>query len=211
MLPFEGVGRPFRSEFSVSDVEVVANDIEALAVFAQPQRDAENLAWFTGRAVLIDKRPRQLQILATEEACSTCVCVDGFGHYKLVLTDSDRGLRAEARVDRTGGDSLRLEPRDASSLEFTASTLASDDEASALIARFFPALQRKIHDDPTVDAVVNTGKLVAKQLLFTKKQACFGARRGARSRRWWRGTWLACVRPRESARCCGRCGAKGCP
>lgn len=177
-VPFEGVGRPFRSGIGgeVADVRMAVNDFVGSTVLAIPQRESTDLDWFTGHVVVIGTskvHSQQLQLVAREEIYpNSCFCAQGYGHYKLTFTDRKRRLRAFARVARTGGDCVSLEPRDASGVQFEATKLYSDAAAARLVDRFFPSLARNLAasnngEGPVADAIVNSGVLRAKQLLFT--------------------------------------------
>mmetsp|Transcript_4942 Transcript_4942/g.14962 ORF Transcript_4942/g.14962 Transcript_4942/m.14962 type:complete len:182 (-) Transcript_4942:320-865(-) len=168
--PFEGVGRSFRSApgGEAKKTRSVVNDLVGLAVFALPQSGGRDVQWFSGH---VATKQGQLQVLAREEECpNECMCAGGYGHYRLTLTDRKRRLEAVARVSRTGGNCLRLSPLDASCLEFDADTIYTEAPAAAFVARFFPALAKKIqaaNEAADADAVVNSGTLKAKQLVFT--------------------------------------------
>lgn len=165
--PFEGVGRPFRSATAceVGRVARVANDVVGTVLLALPQVGGRDVEWFSGQVVT---RDGQLQLVGVVEECaSDCVCAGGYGHVKLTLTDGARQLRAVARCARTGGNCVCLEPVDAASVSFEAATVYSGRRAADLVAKFFPALERRLAAVDDAEAVVTAGTLWAKQLVFT--------------------------------------------
>lgn len=173
VAPFAGVGRPFRSEHDEGEsvVEVV-NDVCGPALFALRERDDDDarnrerfFERFSGQfAFPAGGEQRQLQIVAAEESCSNdCQCGGGLRHCKMTFFDRKRRLRAVCRARRDGGNAIVLFPRDAASASFRTDTILSDDEAAAVIARFFPKLAAKKVGD---DLLVNQGTLSVKQLVF---------------------------------------------